>query len=220
MSTNDDTEPDADADAEPAYREDDLQTTRRNAAKFFAALGGAAAIGTFAVTGLKGLNDAGLSGGPSYNYKTLYTQGTKLVDKSGNPVKIDAIPEGSGKEMTVFPEKKGGGALAVKPGTTLLARFSENQFKSPTNVKGTVKGYCAYSAVCTHEGCIVSQRAGPNNEYFHCPCHQSTYNPFEGCKVVGGPAPRPLPQLPIGVTQDSNQLIVATGPFTGPIGPQ
>ncbi|GAD53505.1 ubiquinol-cytochrome C reductase iron-sulfur subunit [Halarchaeum acidiphilum MH1-52-1] len=218
MSTNDDT--DVDTEAQPAYEEDELQTTRRNAAKFFAALGGAAAVGTFAVSGLKGLNDAALSGGPDYNYKTLYAQGTKLVDKEGNGIKVGDIPKGSGNEKTVFPEKKGGGALQVKTATTLLARFSESDFKSPTNTDGTVDGYVAYSGVCTHAGCIVSQRAGPDNEYFHCPCHQSTYNPLEGCKVVGGPAPRALPQLPIGVTEDDNQLIIATGPFEGPIGPQ
>jgi len=197
-----------------------IQATRRNAAKFFIALGGAAAIGSFAVTGLYGMESAGLSGGPSYNYTNIYVQGTKLVDQSGTEITIDSIPEGSGQEMTVFPEQQGGGPLLVKPATTLLARFTESQFVPPTNVQGTVQGYCAYSAVCTHEGCIVSERAGPNNAYFHCPCHQSTYNPFEGCRVMGGPAPRPLPQLPIGVTQDSNQLIIATGPFSGPIGPQ
>lgn len=216
MSTNDDT--DAETEAEPAYEEERLQATRRNAAKFFAAIGGAAAVGTFAVSGLSGLEDSALSGGPDYNYKTLYTQGTRLVDGEGNPVPVDAISEGSGKEMQVFPEKEGGGALKVPIATTILVRFSQDAYEEPTNLDGVTQGYAAYSAQCTHAGCTVSSRTGPNDQNFLCPCHQSVYNPLQGAKVVGGPAPRPLPQLPVGVTEDGDQLIIATGPFEAPLG--
>ncbi|WP_435100794.1 ubiquinol-cytochrome c reductase iron-sulfur subunit [Halarchaeum sp. P4] len=218
MSTNDDTDAETGTEAQPAYEEDRLQTTRRNAAKFFAALGGAAAVGTFAVSGLYGLNESALSGGPDYNYKTLYTQGTRLVDGEGNPIAVDAIEEGSGKSMTVFPEKEGGGALQVPVANTLLVRFTEDDYQEPTMLEGTAQGYAAYSAVCTHAGCTVSSRTGPNNQNFLCPCHQSVFNPLQGAKVVGGPAPRPLPQLPVGVTEEGDQLIIATGPFEAHIG--
>ncbi|GGL29202.1 hypothetical protein GCM10009037_11140 [Halarchaeum grantii] len=216
MSTNDDT--DAETEAQPAHEEDRLQATRRNAAKFFAALGGAAAVGTFAVSGLYGLEDSALSGGPDYSYKTLYTQGTRVVDGEGNPVAVDALSEGSGESMTVFPEKEGGGALQVPMATTLLVRFSQDAYEEPTMLEGTAEGYAAYSATCTHAGCTVSSRTGPNDQNFLCPCHQSVFNPLQGAKVVGGPAPRPLPQLPVGVTEDGDQLIIATGPFEAPIG--
>lgn len=207
------------AHGEQADDEEVVRVTRRNAAAFFAAIGGAAAVGSFAVSALGGLNGAALSGGPTLDYTTIYVQGTRLVDRSGNPLGVDAIPQPDGSEMTVFPEMQGGGALVEKLATTVLVRFDESQYASPTDVAGTVNGYAAYSQVCTHAGCIVSQRAGPNNQYLHCPCHQSSYDPLKGCTVVEGPAPRALPQLPIGLTQ-SDQLIVATGPFTGPIGPQ
>ncbi|GGN11982.1 QcrA and Rieske domain-containing protein [Halarchaeum nitratireducens] len=220
MSTNDDTDADTDAQAqsEVDYEEDRLQSTRRNAAKFFAALGGAAAIGSFAVTGLYGLDESALSGGPDYNYQTLYTQGTRIVDGEGNPLSVDAIEEGSGESMTVFPEKEGGGALQVPVATTLLVRFSEDDYSEPTMLDGTAQGYSAYSAVCTHAGCTVSQRTGPNNRDFLCPCHQSQFNPQQGAEVVSGPAPRPLPQLPVGIAEDGDQLIIATGPFEAHIG--
>lgn len=216
-----DTAPDTNDDATESDQSSDSMTelTRRNAAKYFAGIAGAASIGSFAVTSLSGMGSGALHGGNNLTYKNIYVQGTHLVNGNGNRISPSTIKGQSGKEMMVFPEKKGGGPLKKHKTTTLLARFDESQYNSPTKKKWTVKGYCAYSAVCTHEGCIVSKRAGPHNDYFHCPCHQSTYDPLKGCKVVGGPAPRPLPQLPIGVTK-SGKFIVATGPFEGPIGPQ
>ena len=47
----------------------------------------------------------------------------------------------------------------------------------------------AFSAVCTHMGCIVSTIS---NGTIDCPCHGSQYSISTGA-VVGGPAPSPLP---------------------------
>lgn len=49
--------------------------------------------------------------------------------------------------------------------------------------------YTAFSAVCTHQGCLVD--AGRDG--FNCPCHGSVYD-REG-KNIAGPAPRPLARL-------------------------
>ncbi len=49
--------------------------------------------------------------------------------------------------------------------------------------------YTAFSAVCTHQGCLVD--AGRDS--FNCPCHGSVYD-REG-KNIAGPAPRPLARL-------------------------
>jgi Rieske Fe-S protein len=54
----------------------------------------------------------------------------------------------------------------------------------------------AFSAVCTHMGCIVSTIS---NGTIDCPCHGSQYNISTGA-VVGGPAPSPLPAQTIKVT--------------------
>jgi Rieske Fe-S protein len=35
--------------------------------------------------------------------------------------------------------------------------------------------------------------------------------------VIGGPAPRPLPSIPVSVDAEGN--IVVAAPFSGPIGP-
>ncbi|MFB6179816.1 MAG: ubiquinol-cytochrome c reductase iron-sulfur subunit [Halorientalis sp.] len=194
------------------------EPTRRNVAKWLVGISGLASIGSIAVSAVTGLGEAGLATGPSQlNYKTIYVKGTHLVDKNGNRLKASStLPAGQGKEQTVLPEMKGGGALQVSEAVTLLLRFDQTKFESPTNVGGTADGYVAYSGVCTHEGCIVSGREGTD---LHCPCHNSVYNPLKGATVVSGPAPRALPQLPIGVST-SGDLLVATGPFSGPIGPQ
>jgi rieske iron-sulfur protein len=56
----------------------------------------------------------------------------------------------------------------------------------------------AFSAVCTHAGCIVSAWRSANRLLL-CPCHGSEYDPARGAAVVAGPAPLPLPSLPIAV---------------------
>ncbi|MFB6196492.1 MAG: ubiquinol-cytochrome c reductase iron-sulfur subunit [Haloplanus sp.] len=190
-------------------------TTRRNVARLLGVIGGGAAIGSVAVNYLTGLADAGLAtGGDSLTYENVYVEGTHLVDTDGKRITADQLAKGSGKSITVLPEKKGGGALEKKKATTVLVRFGPDDFEEPTELDWTADGYVAYSMVCTHEGCLVSGRAGDD---LYCPCHGTSYDPLEGATVVGGPAPEPLPQLPIGISDDGT-LLLATGPFEGPIG--
>jgi Rieske Fe-S protein len=53
--------------------------------------------------------------------------------------------------------------------------------------------------------------------YIPCPCHASYFDPANGAEPVSGPATRPLPSLPIAA--DSEGVLVATGSFSGPVGP-
>jgi len=180
-----------------------------------------AAVGTgasLAGCSTSGSNEGDGSSSTSGTAQGGYVDGTRLVDGDGNPVGVDAIDAGSGGELTVYPEKEGGGALEEKDVTALLVRFAEDAYVDPTDVDGTIRGYAAYSKVCTHAGCLVSERGGPDGEDFHCPCHGSTFDPRKGAEVVSGPAPRPLPQLPVGLTSDG-EFVVATGGFEGAVGP-
>ena len=58
----------------------------------------------------------------------------------------------------------------------------------------------AFSAICTHQGCVVAA-AGSQ---FECPCHGSVFDAATGA-VEQGPAPSPLPQ--VAVTVDGDRVI-------------
>lgn len=62
--------------------------------------------------------------------------------------------------------------------------------------------FAAFSAVCTHLGCIVQWM--PEEGGFLCPCHAGRFN-TEG-QVVSGPPPKPLETLP--VTVEGDQVLV------------
>lgn len=51
-------------------------------------------------------------------------------------------------------------------------------------------GVKAFSAICTHLGCVVNWSGKKN--VIQSPCHDGLFNPVSGA-VVGGPPPRPLP---------------------------
>lgn len=75
-------------------------------------------------------------------------------------------------------------------------------------------GVIAYSAVCTHTGCdVINWNAGLLR--MACPCHESQFDIYEGGKVVGGPAPRPLAMLPL---QLADGIVVVAASFRGRVG--
>ena len=95
----------------------------------------------------------------------------------------------------------------------LLLRLDPEGF-DPETKERAVEGIVAYSAVCTHTGCDVTNWH-PDRQLLECPCHYSFYDPKEGAKVVSGPSPRRLPALPL--KSEGGQLVVAK-PFTARAG--
>jgi Rieske Fe-S protein len=91
-----------------------------------------------------------------------------------------------------------GSALAA---TSAIPVGSGTVFSGPKVVvtQPTAGEFKAFSAVCTHMGCIVSQ---VSNGTIDCPCHGSQYNMTTGA-VVAGPAPSPLPAAQITVSGNS-----------------
>ena len=78
-----------------------------------------------------------------------------------------------------------------------------------------------YSQVCQHLGCIyafISKGSSPscNSSYKasgpvgYCCCHGSVYDMVNGAKVIGGPAPRPQPQVILDFDASTGN-IYATG---------
>jgi len=88
----------------------------------------------------------------------------------------------------------------------------------------------AFSQICQHLGCFYgflqpSSTAGytpPScNKSFkaqypqgYCCCHGSQYDFLEGAKVIGGPAPRPVPQVQLEYTSTGDIYAVSMGPPT------
>jgi Rieske Fe-S protein len=88
----------------------------------------------------------------------------------------DDIPMGSGK---IFPGEK-----------VVVTQPAADEFK-------------AFSAVCTHQGCVVSALKGKE---IQCGCHGSKFSIEDG-SVINGPAKKPLEELQ--VTAEGDNLTVA-----------
>jgi rieske iron-sulfur protein len=112
-------------------------------------------------------------------------------------------------------------ASALEPGSAVQA-FPEGKSDNERNLIELVRlaedlpgGMVAYSAICTHLGCTVLPNLTEGN--ILCPCHASLFDPAQDAAVIRGPANRPLPALPIEISDDGQ--IVAAGGFAGPVGP-
>jgi ubiquinol-cytochrome c reductase iron-sulfur subunit len=140
-----------------------------------------------------------------------FQKGTRLVREDGTPVKADDV-EVDGV-ITVFPE----GEVTQEFAQTLLIRLQPGRNQPVSGREGwTPRDLAAYSKICTHVGCPVGLYEAQLGELL-CPCHQSTFAVYEGCRPIFGPAATPLPQLPLAV--DDAGFVFADGPFSGPIGP-
>jgi rieske iron-sulfur protein len=144
-------------------------------------------------------------------------EGDLLVPVSGaspEPLKPDDLSL-DGKQSFAWPMEPS--SKTVRNGSrlnkVLLLRLDPEGF-DPETKEHAADGVVAYSAVCVHTGCDVTNW-DPNRELLECPCHYSTYDPKEGGKVVSGPAPRRLPALPLKIAD--GRLVVAK-PFTGRAG--
>ena len=90
----------------------------------------------------------------------------------------------------------------------LLLRLDESVLRPDTRARAAA-GVVAYTAICTHTGCDVTDWLPEGLLY--CPCHFTKYDPKDAAAVLDGPAPRPLPALPLTIVD--GKLTVA-GPFT------
>jgi Rieske Fe-S protein len=99
--------------------------------------------------------------------------------------------------LYLWPAAKGGAAEAVE--LEGAAGMSPGQSKTlqvagmPVIVVRTRSGFAAFSASCTHLGCLVKWEADKN--HFSCPCHAAVFDENGG--VVSGPPPAPLPPYAI-----------------------
>ncbi len=81
----------------------------------------------------------------------------------------------------------------------------------------------AFSDICQHLGCnwgYVAPGGSPKVDpsyvapgpVGYCPCHGSVFDLTNSAKVVGGPSPRPLPQVKLEVDSSGDVYAVGMGP--------
>ncbi len=145
-------------------------------------------------------------------FETNWKKGSQLVTIDGREVFADDLEVGG--VLTVFPK----GYEGSSPNQVILIRLSNSlqPLTSPGRTNWGVDGYVAYSKLCTHLGCPVGLYQEQTQQLV-CPCHQSIFNVLAGAVPEFGPAPRPLPQLPI--TVDAFGHLRANGSFDQAVGP-
>ena len=169
-----------------------------------------AALGAFGLAALFPIRSLGPKPGRAL-FRTAWQAGARAVTEDGTPVQAGALNLGG--ILTVFPEGHTGAAdsqavlIHVDPTTQHLIPGRENW--SPN-------GFVCYSKICTHAGCPVGLYEQESGRLF-CPCHQSVFDALDGAAPIGGPATRPLPQLPLEI--DPEGFVRARSDFTEPVGP-
>ena len=144
-------------------------------------------------------------------YTTPWKKGAQLVDANGGVVTVNTLEVGG--MVTVFPSYDVGGAISQ----TVLIRVANTDITTrPGRETWGPQGYLAFSKICTHAGCPVGLYQELTQQLL-CPCHQSLFDVLTGANPVFGPAPRPLPQLPLYV--DSSGYIRAQAGYDEPVGP-
>jgi cytochrome b6-f complex iron-sulfur subunit len=105
-------------------------------------------------------------------------------------------------------------ALREGPGQKTIKAAAQNEL--PVGASKLVQGggkpvivirlgeteYRAFSAVCTHLGCLVQWRSAEKDLF--CPCHGGRFS-LEG-KVLAGPPPHPLARYPAVVVNGDVQV--------------
>jgi ubiquinol-cytochrome c reductase iron-sulfur subunit len=167
------------------------------------------------------LRDMGPLPGTSLRY-TVWRKGTRMVVFGPNTPLRAADFSIPGQMITMIPEGYAEDQNVLAKATVIIIKFAPGELipgrpGSPGTVMNwTVDNIVAYSKICTHVGCPVALYE-QTTHHILCPCHQSTFNAAQGAQVLFGPAPRPLPQLPIGT--DAEGFLIATSDFHVPVGP-
>jgi ubiquinol-cytochrome c reductase iron-sulfur subunit len=170
------------------------------------------------------LRDLGPLPGTSLRH-TVWSPGRRLLVYGTNAPVTPAQFSAPGGMITIVPEGFEDNPDALIKAAVIMIKFRPGELNIPTTMNGdtligtmnwTVENIVAYSKICTHVGCPVALYE-QTTHHILCPCHQSTFDASTGATVIFGPAPRPLPQLPL--TVDAEGYLVAKSDFTQPVGP-
>ncbi|WP_371499828.1 Rieske 2Fe-2S domain-containing protein [Kitasatospora sp. NBC_00374] len=134
---------------------------------------------------------------PAPSRRTLLCGAAAVLAASGGTVAVAGCASSSdGAKASAAPVDLGA-AEAVPVGGGKVYREQKIVVTQPEAGQ-----YKAFSAKCTHAGCVVDQvKAGQ----ILCPCHGSKFAIADGA-VADGPAPTPLPSYPVTVQDGKLQV--------------
>jgi len=144
--------------------------------------------------------------------------GDRLVvafgERAGQPIAPGDLEVGA-KQVFAYPQDPVSGVIrnGSRLNQVIVVRLDPAEL-APSTRDRSVDGIVAYSGVCTHTGCDVTDWYGDVRR-FKCPCHESEFDPKDGAKVIGGPAPSPLAALPLKVVDG---VLAVAGEFVGQVG--
>lgn len=186
--------------------------------KGFFLLAGSGAVGLLGAA----LLIPALSCGPEANRvltRSPWRRGRRLVTERNEPLAAASIVVG--ELVTAFPQGADKQQLASP---VVVVRIPPDELDLPSDRRSWApQGLLAYSKICTHAGCAVSEYRYPLYDptapgpALVCPCHYSTFSVTNGGHRIFGPAGRALPQLPLEI--DGDGMLVAGGDFSGRVGP-
>lgn len=137
--------------------------------------------------------------------------------KQGKVITVDEVPVDK-TQIFAWPMDPKNNVIRNKRSLNiiLLIRAQEESWFNSEYIRYAHERVVIYSATCTHLCCNVSEFvlkpfSIDKYGYLFCPCHKSHYDPWDGAKVLYGPAPRPLPILPFSI--NGGRQIVAEGAF-------
>lgn len=175
------------------------------------------ALGLFGLPFIVALRDLGPLPGDRLSH-TMWKADTRLVtDVESAPILASDVTIGS--VYHVMPEgiEKAKHKLEERAkAAVILMRLNPTDIKSAKEREWGYEGIVAYSKICSHVGCPVGLYE-QTTHHLLCPCHQSTFDVTQDCKVIFGPAKRNLPQLMI--TVDAEGYLIAKGDFSEAVGP-
>lgn len=138
----------------------------------------------------------------------------KIGDAGLTPLAPEATPVASQQTMAWSMEPR---SRIVRSGSrlnpVLLLRFDPDTLAAETRAHAA-GGVVAYTAICTHNGCELTDWLD-EDQTLSCPCHATKFDPKNGARVIDGPAPRPLPDLPLALAE--GRLVVSRS-FTSRVG--
>jgi Rieske Fe-S protein len=153
-------------------------------------LGGLAAAGVgLPLLAACSSDDSGTASDPTGSSSSAPSSSASSSSAPSGTATSESSPAGGGDVLTSTSDIEVGGGAIFADEKVVVTQPSEGEFK-------------CFTAVCTHQGCLVSS---VSDGTINCDCHGSKYS-IENGDVEQGPATFPLSEEPITVSGDSISL--------------